>query len=234
MLRKTIQIAFFAISTCVAQAATSYTLTFQAPVTSAYDFDRDSEGVSTSYGMISAGSTITLTLVYDISELTELRTQDYGGAGSGIYYSAANAAVATIGISSGYNFSGVVTGSGASTEAMNFYAQDASWDGVDFNDFNGNPFIRFSDYTSATFNTQPIYERSLATNHSLFVSAVNSGLLQIEGPFSLPGIGIFRNVNLGYGTPTLINISATAVPEPSALMLLGLGLVPLLRRNRVG
>lgn len=234
MFKKTIKIAFVAISTSVAQAATSYTLLIQAPVVTAYDYDEDSSGISTSYGMISAGSTMTLTLVYDLSELTVLRTQDYGGAGGGIYYSAANSAAATIGFTSGYSFSGDVTASGESTEAMNFYAQDTSWDGVDFNDPDGNPFIRFSDYTSATFNTEAIYERSLATNHSIFVSAVNSGLLQLESPFSMPGIDSSRSVNLAFGTPTLVNISATAVPEPSALMLMGLGLLPLLRRNRVG
>jgi hypothetical protein len=235
MLRKTIIIAFFAISTCVAQAATSYTLTFQAPVNSAYDYDAESSGISTSYGMISAGSTITLSLVYDISDLTQLSTVAWGG-GSGVQYSSANAAVATIGFSSGYNFSGAVTPSGASNEAMSFYDQTTLHDQINFNDLSGNIFMQFNDFTSATYNSQPIYGESVSSLHSTFVSAVNSGLMKTGGPsyYALPGIGSFRDVNLNFGTPTLVNISATAVPEPSAMMLLGLGLVPLLRRKRVG
>ncbi len=222
------------LATALYAQAASYTLTYISTINYTEDSDAETTSISTTYGTIAQGASIQIQLTYDLGNLVQSNTYNWG-SGSGVAYSSAVATTATIDISSGYSYSGPV--SGTTQEAISFFNQEpSSFDQANLNDVNGNPFIQFNDGSSTTFTTNPLFNDSLTAIHDAFMTAVNNGNLEIAngGPssYALPGIGSFRSVFIGFDTPSVVNIAPTAVPEPSGLLLAVTGLLPLLRRRR--
>lgn len=228
MLKKAILPLLLACSS-VASAAT-YRLTYVSTIGYTQDLDEFTSTISTIYGNITEGSTISIQLTYDLDNLSKSATSVWP-EGSEVVYSSTVATTATISISSGYSYSGPV--SGANMDVMSFLNQPTFYDGVKFNDADGNDFMVFIDFSSSAFTTFPLPNDSLAQINADFITAVNNGTLELfnGGPtyYTLPGIGT-RNVTMDFNTPSVINIAA--VPEPSSLLLLSTGLLPLLRRRR--
>lgn len=227
---------------CTSASAALYQLTVTNTITSArvYDYDTgiQTQWITTPYGQISAGSTMTLSLTYDTADFTPGRTYDWPG-GSGVEYSSIPSAVLNITVSSGYSYSGALGGGGA--EWFNLYNQDTAHDQANYLKPDGNIFMQFNDFPwssgSLTFTSNPMSALSVADAHAAFAAGVNSGAMELANglPSWLPGFDLGPDLDIYFGasspaTSTLLPV--TAVPEPGLGLMAAGALFGLLARRR--
>ncbi len=155
-------------SAACAQAA-SFTLTYQSTIDGIFDRNTSDITISTAYGNINSGDTILIQVTYDLDTFTRTSPPGTGG-GNRVTYSSTAPTTATIGTTSGYNFSGPV--SNANAEVMSFVNQSPG--AVVFHGME-NDFMEFSDDSGVTFTTDPLESDSLEAIHSAFMTSINNG-----------------------------------------------------------
>lgn len=227
---------------CTPASAALYRLTVVNTIDSVYVENYytgyRSNVINTSYGQIAGGSTLTLTLTYDVADFTPGQTYDWDG-GSGVEYSSIPAAVLNITVSSGYSYSGTLGGGGA--EWFNLYNQDTQHDQANYKTPDGNLFMQFNDFPwssgSQTFTSNPMSSLSVADAHAAFASGVNSGAMDLSNglPAWLPGIVQDYDFDIGFGAyspATASLLPVTPVPEPAHGLMAAGALLGLVARRR--
>jgi hypothetical protein len=194
--------------------------------------------ITTPYGQIAEGSTLTLTLTYDVDDFTPGTTHNWSG-GSGVEYSSIPSAVLNITVSSGYSYSGTLGGGGA--EWFSLYNQDTQHDQANFLNPDGNILMQFNDFPwstgSQTFTCNPMSALSVADAHAAFAAGVNSGAMDLANgfPLRLPGIVEDYDLDIYYGASSPATASllpVTAVPEPAHGLMAAGALFGLMARRR--
>lgn len=227
---------------CSTASAALYRLTVVNTITyaSVYDFNTGirTQGITTPYGQVSGGATMTLSLTYDTADFTPGTTYDWAG-GSGVVYSSVPSAVLNITISSGYSYSGTHGGGGA--EWFNLYNQDTEHDQANYLAPDGEIFMQFNDFPwssgSLTFTSNPMSALSVADAHTAFAAGVNSGAMELANglPGWLPGFEAIPDAyfSLGASSPATVTLlPVTAVPEPGHGLMAAGALFGLLARRR--
>lgn len=216
---------------CAACAeAASFTLTYEATIDSIYDRNSSAITITTAYGDINSGDTISIQVAYDLATFTRTSPPGTGG-GNVVTYSSTAPTVATIGTSSGYSFSGPV--SNANAEVVSFVNQSPGT--VVFHGLAA-AFMTFSDDSGVTFTTDPLESDSLEAIHSAFVTSINSGWM-VGAPvesyldYGIPGL-TGRDIGINFSAPSVLTLTPTAVPEPSSLLWVTAGLLPVVRHRR--
>jgi len=227
---------------CSTASAALYRLTVVNTINYVDVYDNNtgvsSNVITTPYGQIAEGSTLTLTLTYDISDFTPGRTYNWNG-GSGVEYNSIPSAVLNITVSSGYSYSGTLGGGGAGM--LNLYNQDTAHDQVNYMLSNGGMFMQFNDFpwssVSLTFTSNPMSALSVADAHAAFAAGVNSGAMALANglPLWLPGIvedyDIYTSFN-AYSPATASLLAVAPVPEPAPGLMAAGALLGLLARRR--
>lgn len=232
MFTKHLPLLFAAL--CATASAATYQLSISNTIDSVYDSDTESDFANTPYGLFASGSTLTLTLTYDIDDLVQDQTAAWPG-GSGAEYRSSTPAVLNITVSSGYSYSGTLGGGSAAWFSL--YNQITAHDQGNYLDEYGNPFVQFNDeyYSSGsiTFTNEQIPALSVADAHSLFAAGVNSGTMTLANglPGRLPGMSYSVYTNTS-SLPTVSLLPVTAVPEPSHGLLAATALIGLFARRR--
>lgn len=210
--------------------AASYTLTYVATIDYLEDRNNGDMTFPTIYGTIASGDTISIQITYDPDTFTRTSPPGLNG-GNYVAYSSSAPVTATIGASSGYNFSGPV--GNASEEAMSFI-KSPSEDVVYFHGTTGF-FMAFYS-TSTMFNTEPLENESLEALNAAFMAGINRGEVngspvESYGETGIPGLR-GRDIVTSYSQPSVLTLAPTAVPEPSVLLGMTGGLLLPARRRR--
>lgn len=203
---------------CSTASAALYRITITNTIdfTEDYDYELDDyvEVVTTPYGVISAGSSVTITLTYDTDAFAQVDGGSWSG-GSYVQYSTASPASLNITVSSGYNYSGTL--GGGSSPFFDAANQYTSHDQVNFKLDDGNLFMQFNDFSgSQTFTSHPMTGQSVEDTHAAFAAAVNSGVMELGNglPSRLPGMSWDAFVR-SYSPATVTLSPVTPVPEPA-------------------
>lgn len=221
----------FISALCPFASAATYQLSISNTISSVYNFDTDSSVAVTPYGNVAGGSTLTLTLTYDIEDFIQTQAVAWPG-GSGVQFRSSSPAVLSITVSSGYSYSGPLGGN--SSTWFSLYNQDTAHDQGNYLDATGNILVQFNDYaSSSTFTGNPIAALSVEDAHAAFAAAVNSGVMSLANglPGRLPGVtpSIYLNAS---DLPTVSLLPVTAVPEPAQGVMAATALIGLMARRR--
>ena len=220
---------------CSPASAALYRLTITNTIDYTEDLDFNTfeyvDVITTPYGVINAGSAITVELTYD----TDAFAQVDGGTwseGSYVQYITAVPAILNITVSSGYSYNGTM--GGGDSVFLDVANQYTAHDQVNFKKPDGNLFIQFNDFSgSQTFTSQPMTAQTLESTHAAFFAAVGSGVMELANglPVSLPGLGSYAS--FGSSSPGTVSLSLVSpVPEPAHGMMAASAILGLLGRRR--
>lgn len=227
---------------CSTASAALYRLTIVNTIHSAlvddYYGGQTSSVITTPYGQITGGSTLTLTLTYDTADFIPGQTSNWDG-GSGVFYGSIPAAELSITVSSGYSYSGPFGGGG--DQWLSLFNQNTGNDQANYVGSDAYNLLQFNDlyYStgSLTFTGNPMSALSVEDAHAAFAAGVNSGAMVLANgvPGWLPGysqdFGVETSIS-AISPATVSLLPVTPVPEPAHGVMAAGALLGLMARRR--